>query len=618
MFCWHNLEAVHVATPNNHHGWILILKLRHNIELESDLQLAELEINRLLGYPEPLDRSALNAWIANGTLQSVDLQYCRSNGVVAYKVQVERLNLRHLFRKLSFAELVIGIKLLPLKYRDEIVQELKNVPRAFMRYQISGDKVYFRLIPFNTAAEWSDVIAKRATSPNEAVKALERTLTLVLEGNLPNHFDMLPERALSAKLTTGHLFHGLHVYKAKFFPRMVRALLNAYAPHLDAYVLDPYAGSGTALTEASIMGMPSAGIDIDPLSVLIANAKIRLVRELNKKALENICILQDQLDTLRTGQLTLFEIRERQAAYASLIPPFLLRRIPPQVQDEIVRDISFVLSVIGCLDQETTLPFRVLLSDAISRKLKFRFLGLGYGRFALNIMPGRIMETFRDSLGYLAKSITVWHWLQHAANLTLAPSEVRLGDARLLPFDKEAFDFIVTSPPYLPASSGRENYLKSKALAMIALGLIRADEVDTYERTQTGSVHREHNDWSKLPSKAREVVEWMAADDVRRVKAVATASYFVDLDQSLREIRRVLRPGGRCAMVIAKQHTFYRYKSREVVRIIDNAEIVSELATLCGLELENAIHVELRKQNTVARPRSLDAYYETILILRRL
>ncbi len=144
------------------------------------------------------------------------------------------------------------------------------------------------------------------------------------------------------------------------------------------------------------------------------------------------------------------------------------------------------------------------------------------------------------------------------------------------------------------------------------------DEVDTCERTQTGSVHREHNDWSKLPSKAREVVEWMAADDVRRVKAAATASYFVDLDQSLREIRRVLRPGRRCAMVIAKQHTFYRYKSREVVRIIDNAEIVSELATLCGLELENAIHVELRKQNTVARPRSLDAYYETILILRRL
>jgi tRNA G10 N-methylase Trm11 len=76
-----------------------------------------------------------------------------------------------------------------------------------------------------------------------------------------------------AKLTTGHLFHGLHVYKAKFFPRMVRTLLNLYAPSPSARVLDPFAGSGTALTEASVMGLPSAGVDIDPLSVLIAQAK---------------------------------------------------------------------------------------------------------------------------------------------------------------------------------------------------------------------------------------------------------------------------------------------------------------------------------------------------------
>jgi len=193
---------------------------------------------------------------------------------------------------------------------------------------------------------------------------------------------------------------------------------------------------------------------------------------------------------------------------------------------------------------------------------------------------------------------------------------VKLGAARSLPFDDGTFDLLVTSPPYMPASSGRENYLKSKALAMTALGLIGADEVDEQERRQVGSVHRA-DDLDGLPPKACEVVKWMASDDVRQVKAAATASYLVDLAQSLREIRRVLREGGRCAMVIARQHTFYRYKSREVVRIIDNADVVSELAIVNGLEVEDAIHVELNKQNTVARPRSLDAYYETVLILRR-
>jgi tRNA G10 N-methylase Trm11 len=595
----------------------LILKLRSNIELEGDLQLAELEITKLLGRaPEPLGNSAFHALAANGSLQRADFRHCRANGIVAYRVQVERLHLVNLFKRLSFVELVAGVAPLPREHWDKIVKEFEILPTEFIRLELAKGRAHFRLVPFNTAVEWSDVIAKRATSPDEAVNALKRTLALALEGKLPNRGDVLPERAMSAKLTTGHLFHGFHVYKAKFFPRMVRALLNLCSPHPTAYMLDPYVGSGTALTEASVMGMPSAGVDIDPLAALIATTKVKLVHESDGETLKNVLVARERLDTLRTGQLPLFSVRERQAAYAVLIPSFLTRRIPAQTQVEITEDISLVLSAISWFDKEAALPLRVALSDAISRKFKFRFLGLGYGRFALNIMPGRIVEMFSNNLDYLAKSAAVWRWLRQAANLTLAPSEVRLGDARSLPFNEGTFDLIVTSPPYLPASSGRENYLKSKALAMIALGLMDVEKVDAYERMQVGSVHRSENP-DELPPKAREVVEWMAADEVRQVKARATASYFIDLAQSLREIRRVLRSGGLCAMVIAKQHVFYRYKSREVVRIIDNAEVVSELATRCGLEVEDAIHVELNKQNTVARPRSLDAYYETILILRR-
>jgi SAM-dependent methyltransferase len=311
----------------------------------------------------------------------------------------------------------------------------------------------------------------------------------------------------------------------------------------------------------------------------------------------------------------LFQVRDKRAAY-HLIPSFLTRRIPVETQEEIAEDIALSLSAIDWLEDEAAIPLRVALSDAISRKFKFRFLGLGYGRFSLNIMPGRTAELFRNNLDYLAKSIAVWRWLRDAANLVLPRSEVNLGDARSLPFHNGDFDLVVTSPPYMPASSGRENYLKSKALAMTALGLIRADEVDEQEHRQVGSVHRT-DDLVGLPPKACEVVRWMASDKVRKVKAAATASYFVDLAQSLREIRRVLREGGRCAMVIARQHTFYRYKSREVVRMIDNADVVSELAMVNGLEVEHTIHVELNKQNAVARRRSTDPYYETTLVLKK-
>ncbi len=465
-------------------GWTLILKLRSNVALEGDLQLAELEIARLLGcVPEPLDRSAFDACVADGTLLPHDLQHCRTNGIVAYRACVGTLDLPELFRRLSFVELVTGrISLARAQGLD--------IPAPFIRTGSNDGETRFRLVPFNAAAEWSDILARRAANPTEAVRAMEQTLVLVLEGKTPARNDALPQRAMSARLTTGHLFHGLHVYKAKFFPRMVRALLNVYAPSAGAYVLDPYVGSGTALTEAWVMGMPSAGLDIDPLSALIASAKIHLLRAEDEAVLASALDVKAHLNTLQAGQLLLFPIRQDRTPCAMIIPSFLTRRIPAETQGEVIKDVGLALSAMGWLDDGAALPFRVALSDAISRKFKFRFLGLGYGRFSLNVRPGRIVEMFSSNLDYLAKSVAVWQWLRQAAKLPAVSSEVQLGDARSLPYSDGAFDFVVTSPPYMPASSGRENYLKSKALAMTALGLIGADEVDTCEQKQMGSVHR--------------------------------------------------------------------------------------------------------------------------------
>ena len=68
--------------------------------------------------------------------------------------------------------------------------------------------------------------------------------------------------------------HGFHKYPAKFIPQIPGWAIKRYlGDEKGKFVLDPFSGSGTTLVESSISGHFSIGIDIDPLSVLIAKVK---------------------------------------------------------------------------------------------------------------------------------------------------------------------------------------------------------------------------------------------------------------------------------------------------------------------------------------------------------
>jgi len=82
--------------------------------------------------------------------------------------------------------------------------------------------------------------------------------------------------------TTKHI-HRLHPYKGKFIPQLVEYFLDN---HINDFkkkaffkegdiILDPFMGSGTALIQASELGMHSIGIDISEFNCLISKVKSR-------------------------------------------------------------------------------------------------------------------------------------------------------------------------------------------------------------------------------------------------------------------------------------------------------------------------------------------------------
>jgi hypothetical protein len=98
--------------------------------------------------------------------------------------------------------------------------------------------------------------------------------------------------------TNAYAFHNLYPYKGKFYPRVVRTLINAFKLDSNSLLLDPFNGSGTTTHEASIMGIKSVGIDVTPMGVILSELKNDLLFADEEKLNFSQEDLQDILQTI--------------------------------------------------------------------------------------------------------------------------------------------------------------------------------------------------------------------------------------------------------------------------------------------------------------------------------
>ncbi|MDC6361653.1 MULTISPECIES: DNA methyltransferase [Flavobacteriaceae] len=70
--------------------------------------------------------------------------------------------------------------------------------------------------------------------------------------------------------------HSIHPYPAKFIPELPREILRQLHIPENSVVFDPFCGSGVTLTEAQKVGIPSIGVDLNPIACLISRVKTSL------------------------------------------------------------------------------------------------------------------------------------------------------------------------------------------------------------------------------------------------------------------------------------------------------------------------------------------------------
>ena len=347
--------------------------------------------------------------------------------------------------------------------------------------------------------------------------------------------------------------HAWHPFPAKFPPQlpefMIRQLSNP-----DELVLDPMLGSGTTLIEAQRLGRQAVGCDIDPLARMIATTKLRpldpavLLQAGNR-------VIADATDDYHQCRRRLQ--RDLQLRFDAKTAQFIHYWFLPQQQLELLA----LVQRIEALPKGGTRDFlRVVLSSAIIAKSG----GVSLARDLAHTRPHRdIQKTprcafveFRKRLernvaaltGHEPTSILLPSCLNGAdGSESRAPAHsvsIRAASAANTGLPSASVDLIVTSPPY---ANNAIDYMRAHKFSLVWFGWKIAD-LTRIRAQYVGHDAIAGLRSAGLPSQCEETLAKLAERDDR--KALVLRRYFEEMQDVIREMRRVLKEGRSAVIVI--------------------------------------------------------------------
>ncbi len=297
--------------------------------------------------------------------------------------------------------------------------------------------------------------------------------------------------------------HGFHAYPARIHPVTAARLIDLASGNS---ILDPFCGSGTVLVEAMIAGLRATGIDLNPIAVRLARAKTRHRDEAEVRAL------------FQAAARVRAHADERRKARAGAT-----RRFGPE--DVAAFDPHVLLELDGLaagIRNENGYAARGDLEMALSAilvKVSRRASDTSSRAATRRIAAGYTAKLFFKKVEELVLRAREFQELVLAGT---PAARVHEGDATKPDHvDSSVIDAIITSPPY----AATYDYLEHHALRMRWL------DIDS-RALETGEMG------------ARRRYEGIEPDEARH-------RWTAELIMFFRAARRVLRPGGRIAMVIA-------------------------------------------------------------------
>ena len=415
------------------------------------------------------------------------------------------------------------------------------------------------------------------------------------------------------KQSTRYSVHGMHEYKGKFNPQVVRSILNFLGIEEDDKVFDPFCGSGTTLIECAHAGIFAVGCDINPFASFLSNAKLKALSIPVEKLVET----GKKIFSLTESGLPSFTYSktEREKYLKEWFTPEILLPI------EQFRVHTMKLAKSGS-NIYLTIASNLLRDYSLQEPKDLRI------RRRKSPMPETPwIEALREFFDICASKIEA---SQHKLGVMPSKNRAYKADVRNLSLQpkhwtiKPPYTAAITSPPYATALP----YIDTQRLSLVWLGLCKPSEIRVYESLLTGS--REFRSsgrrvWLKKMSDneenlpvplydlCRELQTSLSDTDGFRRQVVPSLlyRYFADMQLMFRNTYPLMKSDAPFALIVGHNHTTLGGKRFD----IDTPKYLVELALNTGWKLDQVIPLQTYQRYDLHQKNSVTA--ETLIILKK-
>lgn len=485
-------------------------------------------------------------------------------------------------------------------------EELRNDIRSSMT--ISGSQYPFEPSPyvingpadqlefFETLYKLQDVDALPCTR-DEYFQRL--ALVSSISGIQPSQHILEKPKQNSKSWNPNYGSHGWHRYIGRFPSHLVRSLINHFGAKKGDVILDPFAGSGTTLVEARLLGMNAIGIEICPLSALISRTKSKFPTQI--KELQELKECLNRFYESRwnefVGTRELHQISHEEILVRRGNPIQNFANIDKWFIPEALLGVSIVTEFALTLDKYA----RDFVCCALSSCMR------SIGNVDVDVVRAEYRKKPR-------KNVDVLKLVNRAITRMLADIEAMVSTHHLMLADSDcidviensvletklpqgSIDYIITSPPYgVEASS----YLRTHLLSYRSLQPILNYDPYTMNNRIIGSEYVSNNGVPNPSSIAASMSETfvkffdgqLARETSSKVvsRKVMMMHFFDDMVALATQFHTWLRPGGRIAFVVGNKKVGNH--------IVPTDAIVSEIFHASGLELDDVIQHKLKFNNS--------------------